>query len=143
MYKATEKQAYTLEEVAKILGMEGNRQTDILRKQIQEGTFPFPVLQIRSRYFVSKQAVDDFVKGNKSCRYNQAYNKETRGRPKRWIPSDTVNYNYPIPKELHNKFNKVCEGINKNLPNPLPKGDVLRLAIEEFIDRRPEFLEDN
>jgi hypothetical protein len=139
MAKVEQKEVYTLEEVFEMLGINSDSEKASARKDIKNGTFPFPTLYIRNRHLVPKKPIDDFLAGFKPQSYKPPWQQLKKGRPRKWIPSETTNLNFPVSKNLNNLFEEICNNINKSIPNPLTKGDFLRLAMEEFIERRPEF----
>jgi len=108
-------------------------------EQAKNGTFPFPAIQISpNAWVVPKEPVDNYLKdGTLPPRLSR------RARTKRqevWNSSNSVNWNYPVPKELHNTFRRVVKNMNKALANPINLEQAKRLAAKEFIDRRPQFL---
>lgn len=129
------KEVYTIEEVMEKLKIP---RKDIIIKAVEDGVFPFPSIKIGKFILFSKTAIDNFLYNRKKTPWEGIRKNINR---RRWIPSQTVHLNYPCPIELNEKFNKVIKKINATLPEPLPKGDFIRLAIEEFIERRPEFLD--
>ncbi len=136
---------YSLSEVLDFFGLKEEYETDqnarmhIIR-QIKGDEFPFPGIKIRNKWYFPKKAVDEFLEGFNPRKHKPLWQKKSPGRPRRWNPDEVVHYNQPIPKKLDTLFNKVIYGINDSIPNPITKGDFLRLAIEEFITRRPEYL---
>lgn len=144
MAKVEKKEVYTLSEVLEKFGIYEHykNKTDaelITIRDIKKGEFPLPAIQIKNRWYFPKRPVDDFLNGMKPQNVVPPWLKVKRGRPRKFIPGEYVNYNYRIPLDLDKKFNMVIKNINEKIPNPMPKGDFLRLAIEEFIDRRPEY----
>jgi len=129
---------YTVPEVANLLGdkLVGFKEKKNLYNMIDAGRFPFTVYQVGERKFlVDKRQVDNFLETGK---LPDIYNK---GRSKKWHSGEYVNWNFRIPKDLAFSFNALCEYLNSKVVTPLSLNDYRRLAIKEFIDRRPEYKE--
>lgn len=137
MATRTEIQAYTTKEVSELLGIADN---NTVKRSVLEGTFPFPAILIKGKYYYPKKPIDDWLKGKKPQSMEPAYDRN-KGQKKKWTKENSLNWNYPMPRSLNDKFDKVCQRINETLSTPILKGDFIRVAIEEFIERRPEFLD--
>lgn len=138
MTKLEQIDVYTLEEIIEKFGIPPKEKQNIV-SEIQKGTFPIPALKIRHKYLFPKKPIDDFLKGYNPQSVRLPWQKKQRGRPRKWLPTETVHLNFPVPADLNEKFDMICKNINKTISAPLSKGDFLRIAIEEFIERRPEF----
>ncbi|MFA5629804.1 MAG: hypothetical protein WC958_06160 [Dehalococcoidales bacterium] len=131
---------YSLKEVIAMLGMTVNYGYELA----ENGQFPFPVIQVnKTERAVPKKPVDDFLNKGKvprAAKIMAPWNTGKPGRTPKWTPGNHINWNYPIPKELNDKFNLVLKNMNKTLTSPIDKGEAIRLAAEEFVQRRPQFL---
>ncbi len=69
--------------------------------------------------------------------------KVSSGRPPKWKNDDSYeNLNIPISKSLYTgKFKKVVDNANKLSVVKLSYRDAIYLALEEFVQRRPQFLD--
>ena len=68
--------------------------------------------------------------------------KVSPGRPPKWKNDPTYdNLNIPIKKDLYNKLKKVVDNANATSVIKLTYRDAIYLAIEEFTQRRPQFLD--
>jgi len=121
---------YGVPEVCQMLGYpEKSRTYD----DIRNGKFPFPVLEIRpGQFVVPRKQVDAFLERGKLP--NSINNK---GRPKIWFKGEFVWWRFEVPIDLAEAFKIVVKETNKTLSSPLTFNDAKRLAIEEFIERRP------
>jgi len=128
-------QVYTVPEVAQMLDWPKS----LAYEALEQGKFPFPVIRLGpKKWVVPKKPVDAFLSGEQPARtLRLPWQKGGRGRPAKWKPSETINYNVPIPIDLHERFTAVCKYINSTITPPLTKGDWIRIALEEFIQRRP------
>lgn len=132
---------YTIEEVIEKLRIP---RKDMLMKAVDNNEFVFPSVKIGKLYLFPKAPIDAFLRGERDTKtgwWKKPRKYPTKTRRARWDPANTVYLNYPCPRELNDKFDKVIEMINETLPQKLPKGDFIRLALEEFIERRPEYLD--
>ena len=122
---------YTVPEVCQMIGM--REKSDTYRK-IERGDFPFPVIQIaEDKYVVPRKPVDDFLAGKKP---HFSYNNN-KGRPRIWHKGEFVWWRFEVPNDLAEAFKIVVNHMNKSLSSPITYNDAKRLAIEEFIERRP------
>lgn len=127
-------EVYTMDQVINILGLYRNE----AYRMLNEGTFPFPAIQLGPKTWrIPKKPVDDFLAGNLPRDYKPPWKKGRYGRTPKWRKGEKVNYNVPIPLTMHQQFTEVCERENKKMISPITKGDWIRLALQEFIDRRP------
>jgi len=129
-----EKRVYTPSELAEILGMPKNA----LLRAINEGTFPLPVMRFSRYFFIPKAAVDKFLKGRQYID-NDPPTLQEMNRFYKNPPGKTKHLGFQVTRELHEQFNRVCTNINMNLEKPLNKSDFLRIAVQEFVDRRPQY----
>lgn len=130
---------YTVPEVCGLLGI-GKVEA---YHMIEQGEFPFPLLRIGERkWLVPKAPVDRFLKGVANQSQRMPWVAGKRGRPRKFQRGEYINYNYQVSVETDKRFTAVCNAINQTLASPLSKGDYVRLALNEFIDRRPEFLKE-
>ena len=121
---------YTVPEVCQMIGYPEKQHT---YDNIRDGKFPFPVLEIRpGQFVVPRKQVDAFLQEGKLP--NSINNK---GRPKIWHKGEFVWWRFEVPIDLAEAFKIVVQHINKTLSSPLTYNDAKRLAIEEFIERRP------
>ena len=68
--------------------------------------------------------------------------KVSSGRPPKWKDDPTYeNLNIPIKADLYNKLKKVVDNANATSVVKLAYRDAIYLAINEFCDRRPQFLD--
>jgi hypothetical protein len=84
--------------------------------------------------------VDRFLEGKPNRTQIPPHKKGKRGAQKKWNPDECIHYNFPVPVDLDERFSQVVDAINEEFDYPLPKSDFQRLAIEEFIQRRPEYM---
>jgi len=139
---AHETEVYYLYNVGEMLGISKREMERIVEKNFEN--FPFSVLKIhkgdKPHYVVPKKQVDDYLKKGKKPQVS----KFNKGRPAKWHKEEYVTWQYNIPNELNERFDAVILNINKeNLRKygtVMYKGDFIRLAVEEFIQRRPEYL---
>ena len=132
------RKTYPLKQAIELLGM----RLDNGYEMAKNGTFPFPVIQVgENAWAVPKKPVDDFLEqGKLPPRLSRTARTK---RQEVWNSSNSVNWNYPVPKELHETFRRVVKNMNKALANPISLEQAKRLAAKEFIDRRPQFLKDD
>jgi hypothetical protein len=128
---ATKKvQTYTVPEVCEMLGI---TKTGELYDKIRAGDFPFPVIEYaQNKFIVPRKPVDAFLRDGKLPN-----SKGNRGRPKIWHKGEFVWWRFEVPIDLAEAFKMVVRHMNKSLSSPLTFNDAKRLAIEEFIERRP------
>ena len=134
-----EMQAYNLYQVAEMLGMTKNDMQCIIDRGF-EG-FPFSVIKTGMKdgprmYIVPKHQVDTWLSKGSVPQPKVGRNTPNKKYPK----AEYTRYNLPISRMVDAKLMKVWKGINKELSAPVDKYDLVRLAIEEFIERRPEYL---
>lgn len=68
--------------------------------------------------------------------------KQSPGRPPKWKNNPNyVNINIPCPKDLYDTFKKVVDKANEMSVVKVTYRDMIYVAMQEFIDRRPEFLD--
>lgn len=134
------RKTYPLKQVIGMLGMTMNYGYELA----SSGKFPFPIIQVNvADKAVPKKPVDDFLeRGIMPKKYSgkSDWIQGKRGPLEKWTPSNHVNWNLPIMIALNNRFNQVIRNMNKELVSPIDKGDAIRLAAEEFIQRRPQYV---
>jgi hypothetical protein len=120
---------YTVPEVIQMLGLPEK----YAYQQIKQGRFMFPVLEISEGNFrIPRKPVDAFIEKGKLP--NSIGNT---GRPRIWFKGEYVWWRFEVPIDLAEAFKAVVKHMNKSLSSPLTFNDAKRLAIEEFIERRP------
>jgi predicted DNA-binding transcriptional regulator AlpA len=135
MAKVYREETYSADEVITMLKLHRQEAYEMLNKE----EFPFPAIQVSpNSWRIPKKPVDDFLAGNLPRNYQPPWHKGRRGRPPKWKNGEYVHYNFHVPLDLHEVLNEVIEWENKKLPSPMPKGDWLRLALVEFVQRRPK-----
>lgn len=65
--------------------------------------------------------------------------KISPGRPKRWKDDAYTNLNIPIKKELYDRFKRMVDNANAVSAIKITYRDMIYVAMEEAIQRRPEF----
>lgn len=121
---------YTVPEVCEMLGIPKN--SDVYDK-LRAGTFIFPSIEYNpNKFLIPKKPVDAFLKEGKLPN-----SKGNRGRPKIWHKGEFVWWRFEVPLDLAEAFKIVVQHTNKTLSSPITYNDAKRLAIEEFIERRP------
>lgn len=124
---------YEVKEVAEMLGMEYATALNL----IKSGTFPFPVIQVGvKRWVVPRKAVDAKLKEASGGDLTDMM-RGRRGRKKKWVKGEYLNWNFPVPLDLAEAFNFVVDRMNEKLAAPLSYHDARLLAVQEFIERRP------
>jgi hypothetical protein len=126
-------EAYNLTEVGKMLGLCKETIQEIIDRT--NADFPFTVIKVGRFYLIPKYQVDGFLKDGRV-----PAPKRVKGTLQRYDKNTHVTYNYYIPRVLDAKFDTIIKNMNKVLTSPLKKGEMLRIAIEEFVERRPEFM---
>ena len=93
--------------------------------------------KLRNQYGILKTNYD-FWKRNGRPR------KQSPGRPPKWKENEELtNINIPIPKKLYSQFQQVVDNANAISVVKTTYRDMIYLAIQEFIQRRPQFLSNN
>ncbi len=125
----TRLETYTVPEVCQILGIQSKNDA---YEMIDKGTFPFSVVQIGPRNWrVHKKQVDKYIATGELPELKKT------GRPKKWVKGEYIWYKYRVPLELDDEFKAVCEYLNARMDNPADLDDYRRIAIREFVQRRP------
>lgn len=88
---------------------------------------------LRNQYGILKSNYD-FYKAKGRPR------RQASGRPPKWKGKDLANINFRLPKELHNKFKEIVNNANKLTVSTISYQDMYIIAIKEFVERRPQFL---
>ena len=133
---ATESQVYEVYAAGTMLGLEKTEVQNLVeRGEFPCERFPFQVMRIGRSLVTPRKPIDDFLEFGRKPRL-----KDKRGRKKRWIDGEFLWYRFPVPNELDEQFDLIIKNVNKELPSKMDKADFQRLAIIEFIQRRPEFL---
>lgn len=122
------RETYTVPEVCQMMGWHKAHVYEHIRK----GTFPFPVIEFQGKYVVSKAAVDRFIKEQKRPNYTG-----DQGRPKRWIKGEYKWFHFRVPIDLAEEFEAICKYLNSQMDSPIDLDDYRRIAIREFVQRRP------
>lgn len=131
-------EAYNFYQVCEKMGVKKADAQNIVERNF-EG-FPFNVIRTGMKagpnmYIVPRKQVDDFF----------AYGKMPHARKnmgkKDYSHSSTEfrTYTFRVPMWLDEKFNEILRNINLTLSSAVSKEAWVRLALEEFIERRPEF----
>ena len=122
-------ETYTVPEVCQMMGWSAKSHTyDGIRKN----GFPFPVIEFQGKFVVPKKPVDRFLKEGKRPNYTGV-----QGRPKKWVKGEYRWFNFRVPIDLVNEFVAVCEHFNSQMDTPIDLDDYRRIAIREFVQRRP------
>lgn len=121
---------YTVPEVCQMMGMPEKSDT---YRRIRDGRFPFPVIEYaEGKFLVPRKTVDEFLqKGNLPT------GVQNKGRPPRWVKGQYVNYNFRVPNDIDEQFKAICDYLNSQATMPIGYDDYKRLALREFIARRP------
>lgn len=89
---------------------------------------------LRNQYGILKTNYD-FWKKNGRAR------KQSPGRPPKWKDNpNVVNINIPFPKDLYKEFQGVVDRANEMSVVKVTYRDMIYVAVQEFIQRRPQFL---
>lgn len=126
-------EAYPFYTVCAKCGLSKNEAQEIVKNNFRD--FPFKVIKVGKNYLIPRKQVDDFLQYGKN-----PIDTRRLGRKKKWIEGEFIFYRFQVPNELNNQFERVIENINRGLPSAINKADFQRIAIIEFIQRRPEFL---
>lgn len=66
--------------------------------------------------------------------------KVSSGRPPKWKGNpNIVNINIPFPKDLYEQFKKIVDNANSLSRVHVTYRDMIAVAVQEFVDRRPNF----
>jgi hypothetical protein len=131
-------QAYSLYEVGEMLGIERST-IDLIVKERRFEIIPFSILKFGGMHFCSKKQVDKFIQEGKIPKFNKA----VWAKHRTWVPGEYTTWTFKVPKTLTEKFKKICYNMNRESPVKLAVQQYRILAIQEFIDRRPEYLGDD
>ena len=132
-------ETYTLLELSKRLGIP---QKDII-EQCGLRQFPFPAVVVAEKYYFPKKPIDDWIRGIKTSDVNVMRRKNNAGAKRKWYDDGHYRtWNYKVPSHLNDQFDIVIENMNRNMDIPLTKQDFVLVCIQEFIERRPEYLQD-
>lgn len=133
MAKTKKVLTYDVSEVCDMLGMEKTTALAMIKKN----KFPFPVIQVGDkRWVVPRASVDKALKEGKTTDRTEEYIKHTSPL-KKWYKGEYTNWNFQVPNDLAEAFKIVADEENKQLATPMNYNDFRRLAIVEFIERRP------
>jgi len=128
-----EYEAYPFYTVCEQFGLSKNEAQTLVENDFRD--FPFKVIKVGKNYLVPRKQVDDFLEYGK-----KPLDTSRLGRKRKWFPGEFIFYRFQVPNQLNKQFERVIESINRELPSALNKADFQRIAIIEFIQRRPEFL---
>jgi predicted DNA-binding transcriptional regulator AlpA len=128
-------EVYTIQEICEMFDIDYERQKSTIHQQIKSKRWIFPTIQVGKRFVVSKPLVD------KTLRTGKVPNLLGIGRPTRWYQGEYKEWNFRVSIPMHEAFKVVCENENRKLKElgepPISLGDYRRLAMQEFIERRP------
>ncbi len=129
------KETYTISEVSRLLGITIKE----IKVELEKRTFPFPAIKLKKTYYFPKAPLDAFLRGDNHPSANIYGSKDEVGAKPKWKNREKINWNYPIPRELSDQFDRITQNQNKELMHPLHKGDYVIIAVKEFVERRPEY----
>jgi len=114
-------------------GLEGIKSVEVL-KPIAHQFKVFPKYEngnLRNQYGILKTNYDFYVKNGRA-------RKQSPGRPPKWKDNpNVVNINIPFPKDLYEEFKGVVDRANEMSIVKVTYRDMFAVAIQEFIQRRP------
>ena len=130
----------TLTEACERLGM---RRADAV-EAIKHGRFYFPAVKDHADFLISKRAFNDFLEGKRLKNIRNPYRIIDSNKKSKYSAENTKYMQCPVPIELWEQFTKIWENINKYVlkDTKISKIQLMRIAIEEFVERRPEYLHD-
>ncbi len=139
MANVIEKQVYTAIEVATMFGMTKQEKAS-MTKDLDEGKFPIPAFRIRNRWYFNKKTINRLFDGKGDYSGDTPTLDEIKSnRFRKEDPAKMASITFKVKRQLNDQFNRVCTNINMEIDKPLNKGDYLRIALEEFIERRPQY----
>jgi len=121
-------ETYTVPEVCRMMGWHEKN----VYKAIKRGDFPFPLIEFQGKFVVPKKQVDRFLKEGKMPNFTG-----TQGRPKRWVKGEYKWFHFRVPIDLAEEFEAICKYLNSQMDSPIDLDDYRRIAIREFVQRRP------
>jgi len=134
---------YTIWDVAEKLGIPKATMMEYVIKGDFREILPdiaSKVMKIGTSYVFPKNLLNQYLK--QGMFWNNTNKNGTAGRPARWVEGEYRWVKFRAPNNIYKKFCFMIKKANEMSPgNYMSKGDTYLLAMEEFIERRPELLE--
>lgn len=134
---------YTLREVGRELGVPRSTMDDCIANGNFKNLLPdiaHLIIRVGNSYLINKNTFDKYLK--QGVFWTNTNKNGTAGRPVRWVKDTWKWVRFKFPNSLRAKFKYLVKNANEQSPgNHISLNDAHLLAIEEFIDRRPELME--
>ena len=132
---------YTIWEACDMLGIPKSTVNHYAEKGDFSELLPdiFPkIIRVRDSYLMPKGVFDKYLKNGM---YWVNTNKNGKvGRPAKWVEGKYINFRTKIPNDLNERINYAVNIANSMSAGAhMSKNDTILLAIEEFLQRRPQF----
>jgi hypothetical protein len=131
-------ECYKFKDAADKLGMT-HRQ---LATAIKNGELELPYIKTgpgTQCYRFPKKAIDDFVAG-KRPKKKFSWEREQPDSRVKWLPGEYTRWpQLNVPNDLHERFETVHKNMEAYFGERILKDDLRRIALKEFLDRRPEY----
>lgn len=132
---------YTIWEACDMLGIPKSTVNHYAEKGDFEGLLPdiyHKIIRVRDSYLMPKGFFDKYIKHG--LYWENSNKNKTAGRPAKWIKGEYMEFRLKIPNELGKRLNYAVATANSMSAGvQMSKNDTILLAIEEFLQRRPQF----
>lgn len=96
------------------------------------------IIRVGDSYLMPKGFFDKYLKHG--LYWSNTNKNKTAGRPRKWVKGEYKNFRIKIPLELGERLDYAVETANSMSAGvQMSKNDTILLAIEEFLQRRPQF----
>ena len=131
---------YTLQAVGRMLSIPSDTIKDAFRgKELNSIQAIAPIAHLFQKFEEGEEFSYAILKSHfEKWQRTGKVPKVSSGRPPKWKDNpNLVNINIPFPKDLYYQFKNVVDNANSKSRVHVTYRDMIAVAIQEFLDRRP------